>query len=389
MYDAALSGRADVEASDPSARRERLKVFYVMPRAMYFGASQATSIDLCVRDLITASRFAASAQVIAEGVADKFEGIALHPFPQSAISATRSRAQYVARLIGARKPDVIVVQQHLPTASAIARRCPDARVVLQMHNFQKADYAAGSLKDWLRRGYKRARYRRLAGLIHVSEACARAFAANWPDIDLPQAVVYNGFDFAEWTPAEMRSRQVLFVGRCVADKGGLEAAQAVARVLAGRPDWTARFILSAAVRENAPFFDAVRSALAPLGTRARIEIQRPFAEVKAACEAASVALVPSKVSEPFGRTALEAHAGGAALVSSGTGGLREVSGKSALYLPEVTADAIAAAIDTLIDAPELRERLARDGAAWVRERFSIHRQAARLDNFCVSLLEKL
>ena len=389
MYEAGLSGRADVDASDSPTRRERLKVFYIMPRAMYFGASQATSIDLCVRDLITASRFAASAQVIAEGVADKFEGIALHPFPQSAISATRSRAQYVAGLIGARKPDVIVVQQHLPTASAIARRCPDARIVLQTHNFQKADYAAGSLKDWLRRGYKRARYRRLAGLIHVSKACRRAFAANWPDIELPQAVVHNGLDFTEWAPAEVRTREVLFVGRCVADKGALETAEAAARVLVGRPDWTARFILSAAVRENAAFFDAVRSALAPLETRAWIEIQRPFSEVKAAYEAASIALVPSKVSEAFGRTALEAHAGGTALISSGIGGLREVSGKSALYLPEVTADAIAAAIDTLIDAPELRERLARDGAAWVRERFSIQEQAARLDNFCVSLLEKL
>ena len=388
MYEATLSDRADAGAIKSPRRRERLKVFYVMPRAMHFGASQATSIDLCVRDLIKASRFAGSAQVIAEAVPDKFEGIALHPFPQSAISATWSRAQYVAGLVSARQADVVVVQQHLPTAAAIARRCPEAKVVLQTHNFQKADYAAGSLKDWLRRGYKRARYRRLAGLLHVSEACARAFAANWPDIELPQAVVHNGFDFAEWTPAETRTREVLFVGRCVPDKGGLESAQAAARILAGRPDWTARFILSA-VRENTAFFEVVRSALAPLGTRAQIEIQRPFAEVKTAYEAAAIALVPSKISEAFGRTALEAHAGGAALISSRIGGLREVSGKSALDLPEVTADAIAAAIEALIDAPELRARLARDGAAWVRERFSIQEQAARLDRFCLGLREKV
>jgi glycosyltransferase involved in cell wall biosynthesis len=300
------------------------------------------------------------------------------------MSATRTRAHYVAGLVGKHKPDIVIVQQHLPTASAIARRCPGARVVLQTHNFQKADYAAGSLKDWLRRGYKRARYKRLAGLIHVSEACKRAFAANWPDIELPQAVVHNGLAFAQWTPAAMRTREVLFAGRCVADKGALEAAEATARVLADRPDWTARFILSV-VRDNSAFFEAVRSALAPLGTRARIEIQRPFAEVKAAYEAASIALVPSKVSEAFGRTALEAHAGGAALISSGIGGLREVSGPSALYLPEVTGDAIAAALDTLIGTPELRARLARDGAAWVRERFSIESQAARLDGFCLDL----
>ena len=350
---------------------------------MYFGAAQATSIDLCVRDLIKASRFAQSTQVFAEAVDDAFDCIPLYPFPRAAVSATRSRAHYVATLARAQKPDIIIVQQHLPTASAIARRCPNAKVVLQTHNFQKADYATGSLKDRLRRVYKRARYRRLAGLIHVSEACALAFAANWPEIELQQGVVHNGLDFADWTPAVTRAREVLFAGRCVADKGGLEAAQAAARVLAGRPDWTVRFILSA-VRENPAFFEAVRSTLAPLGTRARFEVQRPFAQVKAAYEAAAIALVPSKVSEAFGRTALEAHAGGAALISSGIGGLREVSGASALYLPEVTADAIAVALETLIETPGLRVRLASEGAAWVRERFSIQAQAARLDSFCLA-----
>ena len=384
MYEATLSNCTEIDRDGSGRGQKQLKVFYVMPRGMYFGASQATSIDLCVRDLIRASRFAGSAQVIAEAIADEFEGVALHPFPCSAISATRSRAEYAADLVGAHRPDIIIVQQHLPTASAIARRCPGARIVLQTHNFQKADYAAGSLKDWVRRGYKRARYRRLAGLVHVSEACARAFAANWPDIGLPQAVVHNGLDFAAWTPAAARAREVLFVGRCVPEKGAVESAAAAARALASLPDWTARFILSA-VRENAATLEAVRSALAPLGARARIEVQRPFVEVKAAYEAAAIAIVPSMVSEAFGRTALEAHAGGAALISSGIGGLREVSGTSALYLPEVTADAIAAALGRLVGAPDLRARLAREGAAWVRERFSIGSQAGRLDDFCLEL----
>jgi glycosyltransferase involved in cell wall biosynthesis len=361
-----------------------LKIFHIMPRAMYFGAAQATSIDLCVRDLIRASRFATSTQVVAEAVPDGFEGLTLHPFPPAAMSSTRSRANYAARLIGQGAPDVVIVQQHLPTASAIARRCLEARVVLQTHNFQKADYAAGSLTDRLRRRYKRARYRRLAGLIHVSEACARAFAVNWPDVELPQTVVNNGLDFGEWTPAATRADEVLFAGRCVPEKGGLEAAEAAARVLALRPGWTARFILSA-VEGNSAYLQAVRAVLAPLGPRARIDIQRPFAEVKAAFERAAIAVVPSIVSESFGRTALEAHAGGAALISSGTGGLPEVSGSAAIYLPEVTAAAIASALNRLIDAPQQRAQLARDAAAWVRQRFSIETQADRLDSFCVDV----
>ena len=383
MYRLISSDGADAQTR-PASERRQFQVFHVMPRGMYFGAAEATSIDLCVRDLIRASQFARSTQVFAEPVGDTFEGVSVHPFPRTAISATRSRAQYVAGLAATQKPDIVIVQQHLPTAAAIARLCPGVKVVLQTHNFQKADYAAGSLKDWLRRSYRRARYKRLAGLIHFSEACARAFAAHWPDVALPQAVVNNGLDFADWTPAAARASEVLFAGRCVAEKGGLEAAHGLARALADRTDWSARFILSA-VQGNAAYLQALRSALAPLGPRARVEIQRPFAEVKAAFEAAAIAIVPSIMSEPFGRTALEAHAGGAALISSGSGGLREVSGPCALYLREVTVDAIAPAVSRLIDQPDLRSQLARDGATWAHQRFSIAEQAGQLDAFCLSL----
>ena len=86
--------------------------------------------------------------------------------------------------------------------------------------------------------------------------------------------------------------------------------------------------------------------------------------------------------EPFGRTALEAHAGGAALISSGTGGLSEISGGAALTLPSVTPHSIAASIRTLIENSELRHRLAREGAERVRARFDIKTQSSRLDGFC-------
>jgi glycosyltransferase involved in cell wall biosynthesis len=110
--------------------------------------------------------------------------------------------------------------------------------------------------------------------------------------------------------------------------------------------------------------------------------------VKAACEQAAIALVPSKWAEPFGRTALEAHAGGAALISSGTGGLREASGDHALYLPKVSAGAIVEAIDVLCTSAEMRTKLAQEGAAWARAGFSTEMQSSKLDGFLASLSVK-
>lgn len=146
------------------------------------------------------------------------------------------------------------------------------------------------------------------------------------------------------------------------------------------PGWRTRFILSD-LQTHPDYFRRVQAALSAIGAQASIETQRPFAEVKAANERSAIALVPSKWTEPFGRTALEAHAGGAALISSGTGGLPEISGEAALMLPSVTSEAIANAAETLITNDVLRERLAREGAARTRTLFDIRVLAAALDNF--------
>lgn len=359
-------------------------IFQIMPRRMYFGPARATSIDLCVRDLVRASRFADTTRVIAEAVEQPFEDCAISYFPANGRSNTISRANFVARLVSELRPNVVVVQAHLPTASAIARRCPETRVVLHSHTFQKSSYNRMSISGQLHRAFKRERYRRLAGIIHVSEACARDFAGAWPDVKIPQAVIYNAFDFSEWRPAQNRVQEILCVGRCIDTKGMLEAAQAVAQALPSHPGWRARFILST-VNVEPQYFASVQAALAPLGSRAQIEVQQPFSVVKAACEQAAIALVPSKWAEPFGRTALEAHAGGAALISSGTGGLREASGDHALYLSQVSSREISKAIHMLIGSAEMRTKLAQGGAAWARQRLSVEDQAENLQKFLATM----
>jgi glycosyltransferase involved in cell wall biosynthesis len=375
----------DDRPTDSGPAGPALSVFQVMPREMYFGASRASSIDLCVRDLVSASRFRTGTKIFAEAVEDHFPGFDIDPLPSPRRGATAARAAHIARAARRERPDMIIVQQHLPTAAAIAAQVPDAKVVLQTHNFQKSYDAESSLWTRIRRAGRRRRYARLAGIIHVSRACAQRFKAAWPEIVAPSCVINNGLDFGLWHPAPHRSAEILCVGRCAPEKGVLEAAQALAALLPRFPDWKARFILSQ--MDVHPDYSAeVRRILSSLGSQAEIGVQRPFAEVKAAYERAAIAIVPSKWTEPFGRTALEAHAGGGALISSGTGGLAEISGETALMLPSVTPDAIARGVETLIKDPGLRERLAREGAARVRNHFDIKRQAMRLDEFCCSLV---
>ena len=161
-------------------------------------------------------------------------------------------------------------------------------------------------------------------MIWVSDFCRDPFVAAYPEFAGKAATIHNGIDFAAWTPATERRKEVLFVGRLDAEKGCLEAAQGAAKALLDKPDWRVRFALSRRAVDPV-YLAAVEAALAPLGQRAKIEFDLQHDAIGEAFSNAAIALVPSVFQEPFGRTAIEAFAGGAALVTSMRGGLKEIA----------------------------------------------------------------
>jgi glycosyltransferase involved in cell wall biosynthesis len=359
------------------------RILQVLPRGMRYARAAATSIDLYVSEMATHSRF--RVEVMAESDDRPLPAAAIHPLPRFAFAETERRSRVVAALVDSLRPAAVVVQQHLPSAAALRARI-GAPIILQKHNFLRVSRGAIWLRDASH--WRRARQlNALAGLTFVSGVVLAEFERDWPEVTIPRRVIANGFDAADWRPERTRERTVLTVGRVTPEKGLLEAAQALAAILPRHPDWTATFVVSEPNRFP-DYFTAFRAALAPLGPQARLLVGRPFDEVKALAERAAIALAPSVWREPFGRTCLEAHAGGAAVVSSGSGGLREISGEAALYLPAVEPARIAEAVEALIVDESARERLAAEGRARVERLYDVRRVAAELDDFCAKTIER-
>lgn len=356
-----------------------MHILVVLPRRSPTYRDIPNSVDLCVHDLVSASRHRSATCIVAERVHGIFDAFETADIPSFAGAHSRLIARHVAHLAERRKPNLVVVHQHFQIAARLAPMLP-GRVVFHAHGFYKS-YPKGLIAT-VRRGMRLKEIRRLAGLVHVSEACRAHFNSSWPEVRLPQAVVHNGLDFRAWHPEALKRNEVLCVGRCVPEKGILEAALAVARVLPERPGWNARFVLSELDR-NSGYSKRVEEVLSQEPLRNRIETERNISwlGVKERYERAAIALVPSRWREPFGRTALEAHAGGAALVSSGSGGLSEVSGPFALFADPADVDGFAEAIRRLIDNEPLRRELSQGGAQYVRRRFSIESVAAANDAF--------
>jgi glycosyltransferase involved in cell wall biosynthesis len=82
------------------------------------------------------------------------------------------------------------------------------------------------------------------------------------------------------------------------------------------------------------------------------------AAIAAQLSHASIFCLPARY-EPFGLSALEAALSGCALVLGDIPSLREVWGDAALFVPPNDSDLLAAALQQLIDDPNLRANLAK------------------------------
>jgi glycosyltransferase involved in cell wall biosynthesis len=171
-------------------------------------------------------------------------------------------------------------------------------------------------------------------------------------------VVHNGIEIPATLPA--KEKLIVFAGRMTEDKGALPLAEALRIALPKLPDWRAVLVGSRrfAVSENLSSYEnQVAETLSPLGAQVTLTGFIPHAETLHYFAGSSIAVVPSLWQEPFGRTALEALAYGAAVISSGRGGLREVTGEAALTVDNVTPQTLANAILMLARNTHERERL--------------------------------
>ncbi|MCK2033737.1 glycosyltransferase [Microbacterium sp. KSW4-4] len=250
------------------------------------------------------------------------------------------------RLIGRLRPDAVYVSTIIIPQWPLIARLRGTRAVSHVH---EAEASGNTLVNRLLYAPHLASARTLVNSRFSQDTIRRAL----PTLAARTRVVANGVASPEH-PAPPRSRldgplRVLYVGRLSPRKGpDLVIDAAAALQAAGRP---VEVTLLGAVFEGYEWFERDLRARAD-ETGVPVTFAGFHPDIWPFLAEADVLVVPSRVDEPFGNTAVEGVLGLRPVIASDSSGLREAAGGYAtaqLVAPD-DADAIATALE------EVRER---------------------------------
>lgn len=330
------------------------------------GRDKANSMETVARTLLENSRLKGSVRVICDAGAEVPALPDLLTVP-AGLSKSK-RADAVAELLAGFDPDYIEYHQQLESSASLARRFPNKINVLYRHTRIKEPKNA---LDRLRYG---ARLKAFDKLIFVSGAAGREFVGDYPALANRVASVCNPIEMDAWKACpDSREKLILFSGRAMEEKGLEPFCDALAAVLDKNADWRGALMLGD-WDKHAEWAAPRIEALARFGDRVEIHKSASLPQVQAVTRRAAIAVTPSFVAEALGLSALEAHAAGAALISSGRGGLREASGDHAVYVDPPQAPDLTRALAALVANDDERVAMARAGQDFVA---AVHAPAVR------------
>lgn len=357
-----------------------MRIAVVLPRGCTFCPDKTNSMETVVRTLSAHSRLNRLVTLIADAGGPTPSGVQMVTVPAGLSRKARNAA--VVDVLKKLSPAIVEYHQQLKAASELARQLPNAIHVLYRHTRIKP---SRNLIERLRYGRRLARFDRL---VFVSRAAGEEFATDYPRLAGRVSSVCNPIESDAWRASpEQRENLILFSGRAMKDKGLDLFCAALAETLDRHTDWRGALMLGDWDKHQDWAAPQVQM-LERFGDRVEIHKSASLDSVRAMTQRAAIAVTPSRVREALGLAALEAHAAGAALISSGRGGLREASGEYALYVDVEEAGSLTSAMMRLVENPGERLALARGGQAYVERVHSPAARAAELDALREALIDK-
>ena len=341
-----------------------LKIDILLPAKEKFSPSNAGAISGVVRDLVRASRAAQQFRIIGTDVhtslmPDHFTGLLPKRRWLNGYNIGFAAA-YLDLINATGVADLVEVHNRCQVALYLLQKHPSLRVSLYLHNDPR------QMKGGQTVSQRRYLLEKLAGIICVSDYIRNCFLdglSDCSDLVSKIGVARNGAQRWLKKPA-VKENLILLAGRMVPEKGILECAIAIAKILPDHPGWT--LIIAGAKRfeESAPgsYENKIAKVIAPLKERAKMLGFIPIADMRNFQARAAISACPSLWHDPMPKAVLESLAAGCALITTRRGGIPEVAEGRALIIESPSVESFANGFNKLLGDPVFRQNL--QNIAW-------------------------
>lgn len=294
--------------------------------------------------------------------------------------AANSKGQYLNKVISTldNSYDIVEVHQDTKLAARIAKKYSHIKVTLIKHGF----YLINRIKEkffFYRLFYYHFYLKYIHRVFCISKYVCRKFEEKYPKY-YSFNLLYNSYGHVPLDDFKKnvipRKHQIVFSGKPVGNKGVKELFESLIILLNKYPNYNA-LIMSAFFSKKNKYRKTIKEILQKpelqqLLIEKRILLQESLSikEVFNNLLQSEIALMLTKSAEPFGLSCLEYHLASCAVVSSGKGGLKEISSDYAMFLKQVTSKEIVEQVSYLIENPAFATELARKGNEYVLNAFN-------------------
>ena len=192
-------------------------------------------------------------------------------------------------------------------------------------------------------------------------------------------VLYNGVN-RQLKTFPTKKKEILFVGRLVAEKGVDLYVDVVENIAKNYPDWTFELIGSFRLGDNKNkdiFANSLIKKFEKISNQTKFHGFKNQEFIQKKMKTASIIVIPSVWAEPFGLVAAEAMSNGIGIIASDVGGIPEIVKANGVLIKDINKQKIEYALTDLMTNLTKTKKLQR--MSWDNFKLSAKKSSEKLD----------
>ncbi|MDC1356337.1 glycosyltransferase family 4 protein [Pseudomonadota bacterium] len=354
-----------------------MKINILLPYKEKFDENKASSVSITVKNNLSYSKFLSHIKVYGQDVEkplfkNNFEGI------KYSILSLKSKNVFLAqKMISIMSKDIskkqLIEIHNRPYLIEKIAKNSNYPITLFLHNDPQTMKGSKLVRD------RKKILKKCEAVFCVSEYVKNKFLEGILINKEKVHVLYNGVN-RQLKKMPTKKKEILFVGRLVAEKGVDLYVDVVENIAKNFPDWTFELIGSFRLGDNKnkdTFANNLIKKFKKISSQTKFHGFKNQAFIQKKMKTASIIVIPSVWAEPFGLVAAEAMSNGIGIIASDVGGIPEIVKANGVLIQDINKQKIEHALTDLMSDHTKRKNLQR--MSWDNFQLSAKKSSEKLD----------